>query len=167
MKIPTVMAFLENRFLWGWQALTLSPDPIRGVKLLLDESQTAQYDPSLKAKKALGAMRKTPVDAASEYLKKILSHTQDILERRFGSAFKDMNAKYILTVPAVWSDKAKDATLQVASKAGMPENQLFLLSEPEAAALYTLRAIQPNTIKVPPFVHLYLHASQTNDDFAP
>lgn len=156
------MAFGENRFLWGWQALALSPDPIRGVKLLLDESQTAQYDPSLKAKKALGAMKKSPVDAASEYLKKVLCHTQDILERRFGSTFKDMSTRYILTVPAVWSDKAKDATLQVAIKAGMPGNQLSLLSEPEAAALYTLRAIQPNTIKVSLLAHFRLHTWQTN-----
>ena len=38
--------------------------------------------------------------------------------------------------------------MKVAIGAGLPQNQLSLLSEPEAAALYTVRVIQPNTIKV-------------------
>ncbi|KAE8552694.1 hypothetical protein EYB25_004073 [Talaromyces marneffei] len=42
---------------------------------------------------------------------------------------------------------AKDATMKIAINAGINEDLLSLLSEPEAAALYTLRAIQPNTIK--------------------
>ncbi|KAI7976354.1 hypothetical protein EIK77_010827 [Talaromyces pinophilus] len=141
------MAFLEDRFLWGWQALALSPEPIRGVKLLLDESQSYRYSPSLNANKLLGAMKKSPVDIASEYLK-ALAHTNEMLERRLGSAYNDMDRKFVLTVPAVWSDKAKDNTLKAAINAGIPEHRLALLSEPEAAALYTLRAIQPNTIKV-------------------
>jgi len=50
-------------------------------------------------------------------------------------------------VPAVWSDAAKDATLTAAKLAGMgPE--LMMISEPEAAAVYTLQAIQPNYLKV-------------------
>jgi molecular chaperone DnaK (HSP70) len=71
-----------------------------------------------------------------------------MLERRLGSAYNDMDRKFVLTVPAVWSDKAKDNILKAAINAGIPEHRLALLSEPEAAALYTLRAIQPNTIKV-------------------
>lgn len=102
----------------------------------------------MRAKKLLSVMKKSPIDMASQYLSKVILHTQDILERRLGSAFKDMNRKFVLTVPAVWSDKAKDSTLKVAISAGIPEHQLALLSEPEAAALYTLRKIQPNTIKV-------------------
>lgn len=148
------MAFLEGRFLWGWQASALSKEPIRGVKLLFDESQSHRYNPSLKAKKKLDAMKKSPVDVASQYLEQVLLHTQDILERRLGSATKDMSKKYVLTVPAVWSDKAKDNTLKTAISGGIPEHQLALLSEPEAAALYTLRAIQPNTIKVCIFLAL-------------
>lgn len=142
------MGFLEGRFLWGWQALSLAPEPIRGVKLLLDESQSHRYSPSLQASKLLRVMKKSPIDIASDYLKKALKHTHEILERRLGPAFKEKDRKYVLTVPAVWSDKAKDNTLKVAIGAGIPEHQLALLSEPEAAALYTLQAIQPNTIKV-------------------
>lgn len=59
-----------------------------------------------------------------------------------------MNLQFILTVPAVWSDKAKDATMQAACLAGIPSQDLFLVSEPEAAAVYAIRSIQPNTIAV-------------------
>lgn len=57
--------------------------------------------------------------------------------------------QFVLTVPAVWSDSAKDATLKAAEKAGMGKrHELQLISEPEAAAVYTLKAIQPNHLKV-------------------
>lgn len=57
--------------------------------------------------------------------------------------------QFVLTVPAVWSDSAKDATLKAAEKAGMGNrHDLKLISEPEAAAVYTLKAIQPNHLKV-------------------
>ncbi|KAK5685781.1 hypothetical protein LTR17_026936 [Elasticomyces elasticus] len=52
----------------------------------------------------------------------------------------------VLTVPAVWSDTAKDATLKVAEAAGMAES-LAMLSEPEAAAVYALQAMQPKTLR--------------------
>lgn len=57
--------------------------------------------------------------------------------------------EFVLTVPAVWSDSAKNATLQAAERAGMGNrHDLKLISEPEAAAIYTLKAIQPNHLKV-------------------
>ena len=56
---------------------------------------------------------------------------------------------FVLTVPAVWSDAAKNATLQAAERAGMGNrHELKLISEPEAAAVYTLKTIQPSGLKV-------------------
>jgi molecular chaperone DnaK (HSP70) len=150
-----VVTFSENRFLWGWQALASPQEPIRGVKLLLDEDQSHRYSPSLRAKKMLDFLKKSSVDISAEYLKKVIEHVHQNLERRFGPVVNEMSRKYILTVPAVWSDKAKDATMKIAIKAGINEHQLSLLSEPEAAALYTLRVIQPNTIKVCICLHMY------------
>lgn len=44
----------------------------------------------------------------------------------------------ILTVPAVWSDKAKSDTLLCAHRAGFgPIDKIRLIAEPEAAAVYT------------------------------
>ncbi|CEL07319.1 hypothetical protein ASPCAL10479 [Aspergillus calidoustus] len=67
----------------------------------------------------------------------------ELIQRRLGLTGDDGAIQFVLTVPAVWSDKAKDATLRAAIKAGAPAQGISLVSEPEAAALYTLRAIQP------------------------
>jgi molecular chaperone DnaK (HSP70) len=50
--------------------------------------------------------------------------------------------EYILTVPAVWSDKAKSDTLWCASQAGFgPMDKIRLITEPEAAAVYTFTTV--------------------------
>lgn len=57
--------------------------------------------------------------------------------------------QFVLTVPAVWSDSAKHATLQAAEKAGMGNrHELKMISEPEAAALYTLKTVQPTSVRI-------------------
>jgi hypothetical protein len=58
--------------------------------------------------------------------------------------------EYVLTVPAIWSDSAKNLMVQAATKAGFGEHRtdFHLVSEPEAAAAYTLKAIQPNELNV-------------------
>jgi hypothetical protein len=48
-----------------------------------------------------------------------------------------------ITLPAIWSDEAKDATLNAARKAGFgsrPDDAIFTIAEPEAAAIATLKA---------------------------
>jgi molecular chaperone DnaK (HSP70) len=72
----------------------------------------------------------------------------ETLARRWGEQFvKTTKKQVVLTVPAVWSDKAKHATLQAAERAGMGSAaELTIVSEPEAAAVYTLKAIQPNVL---------------------
>lgn len=59
---------------------------------------------------------------------------------------EDTPIEYILTVPAVWSDRAKNSTFECARKAGM--SSISCISEPEAAAVYTLSAIQPNILRL-------------------
>ncbi|KFY93880.1 hypothetical protein V498_04194 [Pseudogymnoascus sp. VKM F-4517 (FW-2822)] len=49
---------------------------------------------------------------------------------------------------SLWFDKSRDATLRAAENS-FGDHQLVMISEPEAAALHTLRAIQPNTITTP------------------
>jgi molecular chaperone DnaK (HSP70) len=47
-----------------------------------------------------------------------------------------------ITLPAIWSDEAKDATLQAAKRAGFgnrPGDDVFTIAEPEAAAIATLK----------------------------
>ena len=56
---------------------------------------------------------------------------------------------FILTVPAIWSDAAKQITHDAAARAGMGnEHSLQLLSEPESAAVYTLKTMESPQIRV-------------------
>lgn len=49
----------------------------------------------------------------------------------------------------MWSDAAKALTLQAAEAVGLgTRDTLRLISEPEAAAVYSLKTIQPNKLKV-------------------
>ncbi|KAI9738107.1 MAG: hypothetical protein M1818_005535 [Claussenomyces sp. TS43310] len=151
-KVPTVMKYEttkeEPSFRWGFQVSPLV-DGIRGLKLLLDEDQKDRYGPSLLSKNILMAIRKDAVDVASDYLRELFRVVQKVQVRRLGEAYvKSAKFRIVLTVPAVWSDKAKDATLKAAEKAGLNDHELSMISEPEAAAIYTLRAIQPNTITI-------------------
>ncbi|KAK3317152.1 hypothetical protein B0T19DRAFT_451865 [Cercophora scortea] len=56
--------------------------------------------------------------------------------------------EYILTVPAVWSDKAKADTLACASGAGFrPIETIRLINEPEAAAVWTFNQLPHTAVK--------------------
>ncbi|XP_053373617.1 heat shock 70 kDa protein 12A-like [Mercenaria mercenaria] len=53
----------------------------------------------------------------------------------------DDDILWILTVPSIWSDSAKQFMRVAAVQAGIPEGQLFLALEPEAAAIFTKTAV--------------------------
>lgn len=145
-KVPTVISYNASGARWGYQ-INDCEAAIRGIKLLLDESKVVEYGPSIESQSLLDGKR--PVEVAGHFLKRLLSYTQGILDRRgLGSLMKTWDVQYIVTVPAVWSDKAKDLTTQAACLAGIPQSNLCLLSEPEAGALYAIRTVQPNSIGV-------------------
>ncbi|KAL4861100.1 hypothetical protein BDV12DRAFT_204359 [Aspergillus spectabilis] len=132
MKVPSVISYSGHSIQWGYQIGPLT-EACRGIKLLFYEDQETNYIPSIASKSLLSRQGKDVVQV------------EEVIERRLGVAIKDSTLKFVLTVPAVWSDKAKDATLRAAIKAGIPTQSVSHVSEPEAAALYAMRAIQPNS----------------------
>ncbi|XP_062606577.1 heat shock 70 kDa protein 12A-like [Saccostrea cucullata] len=65
------------------------------------------------------------------------------LKNHFESTVKDRslsmdknNILYVITVPAIWKQSAKLFMKEAALKAGIPEAQLLIALEPEAAAMY-------------------------------
>lgn len=147
LKVPSVLSYDKEVSKWGYQVGPLC-EAIRGSKLLLDESQDQEYAPSLSSRGLLIQYGKSAVQASGEYIGHLVLHLKDTLQRRFGDTAKSMELKFVLTVPAVWSDKAKDATLRAALVADIQSQRISLVSEPEAAALHSLRTIQPNSITV-------------------
>ena len=81
---------------------------------------------------------KTALDYAGDYLSRINQYVlREVLPSRFGERFlQNQKLTFVITVPAIWSDKAKDHTRQAAYAAGIQKDDLTLITEPEAAALY-------------------------------
>ncbi|KAL4876508.1 hypothetical protein BJY04DRAFT_222989 [Aspergillus karnatakaensis] len=119
-----------------------------GLKLLLDEEQEMKYIPSMETQALLKAYGKDAQQATADFLRQVIGQAYAILQRRLAIDRGDLDPQFVLTVPPVWSDKAKDATLRAAVDAGLKLQNVSLVSEPEAAALYALRATQPNSIAV-------------------
>jgi len=76
----------------------------------------------------------------TDYLSALRKHLDDrVLSRRLPASAAQSPREYILTVPAVWSPKAREDTLTYAQNAGMgPKDRIHMITEPEAAALYDL-----------------------------
>ncbi|EFW98496.1 hsp70-like protein [Grosmannia clavigera kw1407] len=158
-KVPTELMYdlpadaaagTEPTVRWGFQ---FKPEEarLRCIKLFLDRSQKLPFYVSpLETAAQLSRHGKTVVDAAADYLTQVRRHTIDTLGRRYGASFMaSTRVGYVLTCPAVWSDAAKNTTLLAAERAGMGDRAAIqMISEPEAAALYTLKAIQPNHLNV-------------------
>lgn len=135
---------------WGFQ---FKPEEsrLRCIKLFLDRSQKLPFYVSpQETATQLRKYNKNVVDAVSDYLTQIYRHTMDTLTRRYGESFMaSTKVDFVLTCPAVWSDAAKNTTLQAAERAGMgAKSDIQMISEPEAAAVYTLKAIQPNHLNI-------------------
>ncbi|KAM3531231.1 hypothetical protein MY4038_004568 [Beauveria bassiana] len=158
-KVPTEISYdfptsttaeTEPNVKWGFQ---FKPEEsrLRCIKLFLDRSQKLPFYVSpLDTAAQLKRFNKNVVDAVSDYLTQIYKHTMDTLTRRYGESFMaSTKVDFVLTCPAVWSDAAKNTTLQAAERAGMgSRSEIQMISEPEAAAVYTLKAIQPNHLNV-------------------
>jgi molecular chaperone DnaK (HSP70) len=135
---------------WGFE---FKPDQprLRCIKLFLDRSQKLPpFVSSHETATHLHSAGKSINDAVADYLTALRLHTMETMTRRYGQSFTDrIPVEWVLTVPAVWSDGAKHATLEAAEKAGMGQTGgVKMISEPEAAAVYTLKAIQPNHLTV-------------------
>jgi molecular chaperone DnaK (HSP70) len=92
---------------------------------------------------------KKPTDGIAKFLKAIRAVALDRMSHDWGKDFvDDTPIEYILTVPAVWSDKSKSDTLACASEAGFGDaNTIRLITEPEAAAVWTFHQLPDLLVK--------------------
>jgi molecular chaperone DnaK (HSP70) len=74
----------------------------------------------------------TAEQLAKDYLKALKSHLVSILERELGNLqATNTPLEFLITVPAVWSDLAKEKTLVAAEKAGLGDDApIHMISEP-------------------------------------
>ncbi|CAO0800195.1 unnamed protein product [Mucor circinelloides] len=94
----------------------------------------------------------TIVEAISDYLRAFHEHVVTELRKGFAKNYGQHQFRYCLTVPAMWSDKAKSTMREAAIMAGLIQeddhrDRLMLISEPEAAALYCEKKCEQFNLK--------------------
>ena len=152
-KTPSVLAYNTTPPTWGANVKVKDEPRIAHFKLGLQEDIGKPYlkpNTPKAAKSVLGDYltnhkwkhpalpTKMAVDYTADYLTCIVEYVlKEVLPSRYGAKFlHNQQISYVITVPAIWSDKAKELTRQAAVTAGIPRNKLILITEPEAAALF-------------------------------
>ena len=133
-QVPSEVSYPNDgdttNFSWGYN-ISPKAKKVKWFKLALEtDSDIFSLPPNV-----------TPVTVVENFLSAIYKHTISTLYRRFDRGVMAITTvDFVLTVPAIWSDAAKQKTYDAARRAGMGnEHALELLSEPESAAIYTLK----------------------------
>ena len=145
LQAPTEIAYKPEdttQYSWGYD-IDPRAKKIKWFKLGLEMEQEGVF--------ALPAGM-TAADVVQDYLAGLYKHIMTTLSRRFDKGIvQSTRIDFVLTVPAIWSDAAKQKMRKAAATAGMGnEHQLILLSEPESAALYTLKGLHNANAQVNP-----------------
>ena len=134
---------------------TDSPYPVLGDLNFSPDSAPAFTQPIITpahtTEKKLSQLGIEPVKVVTDFLSHIREATVESIERTYQAEWiRNAEIEYMLTVPAIWTDSAKDLMVKAATNAGFGKHRVNfnLVSEPEAAAAYTLRVIQPNDLNV-------------------
>ncbi|KAL3871598.1 hypothetical protein ACJMK2_039589 [Sinanodonta woodiana] len=75
------------------------------------------------------------IDVFALSIKCLKTHLMDLLKIR-GSQIEEKNIFWVLTVPAIWNDAAKQFMREAAIKAGIASDKLEIALEPEAASFF-------------------------------
>ncbi|KAF2665782.1 actin-like ATPase domain-containing protein [Microthyrium microscopicum] len=160
-KVPTVLRYNGSDKIggvlgmkWGfevkhherrqeWFKLALDP-MIYKAENCVDMTQSYEHDLADPPDYSRSATK-----MCTDYLTALRKQTQKALEKSYGaSALRTRQIDWVITVPAVWSMKAKADTLKCAQEAGIGAgSKVTIVSEPEAAAAYALQTIEPMTLK--------------------
>jgi len=157
----------EVHEVWGLQSTHLNPknQALARFKLLLDESEKTKeirrmLKPTLDELKRRRIIRR-PEDVIVDFLTSLLRHARSELVRQgFDESYRH---EMVLCVPAIWSQKAcrhmQSAMGKAMRRAGLggvdsrnnSVDNLFIVSEPEAAAAYVLAADPNISVRYYPF----------------
>jgi len=95
---------------------------------------------------------KPPEELTQLYMSHLYKHLMWTLgERLSSSVVESTPIDFVLTVPAIWSNAAKQKTETAAVRAGFKATKgrkIHLVSEPEAAAIYTLHNLGQSRLNI-------------------
>lgn len=118
-----------------WFKLGLEPSTYNKCRL------ATKYPSFVTAQSDVRDSEKLVIDYLSELRKHAETELDAALVRAKIIDKRRKSIKYSITIPAIWTDKAKDTMRSLASRAGMgdqPES-VQVVTEPEAAAMHELK----------------------------
>lgn len=145
-QVPSRIAY-HPTLAWGYD---VEPGQLAycWTKLLLDQNAPTTYHDDEKLRKAYGPGYKATVDGKSaedivaDYLSLLYNHVMRELERKISTPILYVTPiSFWFTHPALWSIRAQTSTMNAAAKAGFgsrPQDEIHLIKEPEAAAIFCL-----------------------------
>ncbi|RFU72730.1 hypothetical protein TARUN_9533 [Trichoderma arundinaceum] len=152
-KAPSAISYDgSGKITWGY-SIPDKESAIEWFKLcLLDESDIPKAIRNSKrlqaARDSLRQSDRRVVDVISDYLKKLWKHTILTIKRSIGERLVNFSRfKVVATLPAIWPVYAQIRMNEAIEKAGIldarpaGDTTLAFLSEPEAAALATMKDI--------------------------
>ncbi|KAK3670596.1 hypothetical protein LTR78_009564 [Recurvomyces mirabilis] len=165
-KVPTRIAYAQENQAdqltankWGFEVEPRMTS-CSWTKLLLDAKADEQThdDPKLQNAVDEGMLRLPPGLSAqqvcSDFLREVHKYVTVRLSRQVTEeVLKSTPMDIWLTIPAVWTDEAKDATRSAARAAGFgnrPHDSINIISEPEAAAIAALKKYTEPHSLIPP-----------------
>lgn len=170
-KTPSRIAYASENDIrsnrWGFQ-VEPGMTAYSWTKLLLDKNTPrAQYDDvTLESTGGMGILKlphgKAAVDICADFLRPIYHHLLETLERQITrETLKVTPLEFWFTMPAIWSDQAQNATKKAAELAGFgsrPGDIINMISEPEAAAIATLKrsTTEESSTLVEVCLHIYI-----------
>jgi len=169
-QVPSVVYYLDpgtRTKCWGYatppprgrRAAGPEAEKLQWFKLLLQtapgkQSQSqfgAPGNPAAKAAAALAAINITPTTVVADFLSEVREKTLESIRRTYDFGWvNEAKVSYVLTVPAIWTDAAKNQMVLAAEAAGFGTHRVgfHLVSEPEAAAAHTLKTVPTHNLKV-------------------
>ncbi|KAI9773911.1 MAG: hypothetical protein M1840_006137 [Geoglossum simile] len=166
-KVPSVISYSpmskDEEQQWG---RSLSPKAVAMVhtKLELDVHDTSgELDLTLQALDGMCNLHfqyvrasrglpeytwKAPEEIVEDYLSKIFDYLLEKLDCFTAELRARISTDIVITVPANWSYRAKNSTFRALTRAGFNKDtfpqlkDILLISEPEAAAIYTARYLR-------------------------
>ncbi|KAK3600060.1 hypothetical protein CHS0354_014075 [Potamilus streckersoni] len=103
----------------------------KNFKLVLINEKKLSRDTQIRD---FGGKKMAAMDVFSEGIRFLKDDFSKICSKQF-LVFDDSYVQWVLTVPAIWDDAAKQFMRLAAKKAGIPDESLLLVLEPDAAAL--------------------------------
>ncbi|RHZ47431.1 Hsp70 family protein [Aspergillus thermomutatus] len=140
---------------WGYQVQP-GMTAYSWTKLLLDQNipLTKYDDATLEDASNSGILKlpegKTATEVVADYLSEVYQHILKTIAKQITEETLSITPlEFWFTVPAIWSDQAQAATRRAAQTAGFgsrPCDNVFMISEPEAAAIAALRKYTTNSM---------------------